>query len=261
MLFSYSEESAMHQWTWKLVVLATILSLPVTQASAGWMDQVGGMINSVGKTKPSASMPSITALGNSDMVAGLKDALRVGSERVVTRLGKTDGFNADKKIHIPLPDSLKTVKSALEPVGMGGMLDDLELRLNRAAEAGTPKAKRIFGKAIQSMNFDDAKKILQGPDDAATRYFKGKMSKPLAAEMRPIIEKTLQQTGAVHAYDNVIGKYRSLPFMPDVKANLTQHVLDLGLAGIFRYMAEEETAIRHNPAKRTTELLRKVFSN
>jgi len=205
------------------------------------------------------ALPSVSGLSNSDMISGLKDALRVGSERVVGQLGKTDGFNADPKIHIPLPENLQSVKSALSAVGMGSMMDDLEVRLNRAAEAATPKAKRIFGNAIKSMNFDDAKKILNGPDDAATQYFKGKMTSPLSDEMRPIVKKALNQAGAVQAYDNVMGKYQSLPFMPDVKANLTQHVVTLGLAGIFHYMAQEEAAIRKNPVKRTTSILKKVF--
>jgi len=244
---------------WKTAMIATALLLPVT-ASAGWMDQVGGMLGNVSGGKTSAtSLPAVAGLSNSDMIAGLKDALRVGSENVVGRLGKTDGFNADPKIHIPLPESMQTVKSALSAVGMGSMMDDLELRLNRAAEMATPKAKRIFGDAIKSMNFADAKKILSGPDDAATRYFKGKMSAPLSDEMRPIVNKALNQAGAVQAYDSVMGKYQSLPFMPDVKANLTQHVVRLGLAGIFSYMAEEEAAIRKSPVKRTTSILKKVF--
>jgi hypothetical protein len=86
------------------------------------------------------------------------------------------------------------------------------------------------------------------------------MTAPLADEMRPIVKKALSQAGAVQAYDNVMGKYQSLPFMPDVKANLTQHVVELGLSGIFHYMAEEEAAIRKNPVKRTTDILKKVFS-
>jgi len=139
-------------------------------------------------------------------------------------------------------------------------MDDLELRLNRAAEAATPKAKRIFGDSIKAMNFADARKILNGPNDAATQYFKAKMSTPLANEMRPIVAQALNQAGAVQAYDNVMGQYQSLPFVPDVKANLTQHVLDLGLSGIFLYMAKEEAAIRKNPVKRTTDILQKVFS-
>jgi len=245
----------------KPIIIAAALLFPVSQASAGWMDQVGSLLNNAGGGgKPvAASMPSINALSNSDMIAGLKDALRVGSENVVGRLGKTDGFNSDPKIHIPLPDSLQTVKSTLSAVGMGGLMDDLELKLNRAAEAATPKAKRIFANAIRDMSFDDARKILSGPNDAATQYFKGKMSVPLADEMRPIVKKALNQAGAVQAYDAVMGKYTSMPFMPDVKANLTRHVLDLGLAGIFRYMTDEEAAIRQNPVKRTTSILKKVF--
>jgi len=157
---------------WKLIIIAAALLFPVSQASAGWMDQIGSMLNDAGGGKPVAtSMPSINALSNSDMIAGLKDALRVGSENVVGRLGKTDGFNSDPKIHIPLPDSLQTVKSTLAAVGMGGLMDDLELKLNRAAEAATPKAKRIFANAIRDMSFDDARKILSGPNDAATQYF------------------------------------------------------------------------------------------
>jgi len=250
----------MKSMNWKTAVIAAALLLPAATASAGWMDQIGGILNNASGGKSTATaMPSVAALSHSDMIAGLKDALRVGSERVVGQLGKTDGFNADPKIHIPLPENLQTVKSALSAVGMGSMMDDLEVRLNRAAETATPKAKRIFGNAIRSMSFSDAKKILTGPNDAATQYFKGQMSAPLSDEMRPIVKKALSQAGAIQAYDNVMGKYQSLPFMPDVKANLTQHVVQLGLSGIFHYMAEEEAAIRQNPVKRTTSILKKVF--
>ena len=54
--------------------------------------------------------------------------------------------------------------------------------------------------------------------------------------------------------------YSDLPFAPDVKANLTDHVLDKSIEGVFYYMAVEEKAIRQDPAKRTTELMQKVFS-
>ncbi|NWF36117.1 DUF4197 domain-containing protein [Mariprofundus sp. KV] len=240
-------------------LFATTL-LITTPATAGWMDQLGGAVDTYNKATQGSTATATASLTNSDMIAGLKDALRVGSEQVVGQLSKNDGFNSDPKIHIPLPESMQHVKSALSAVGMGYMMDDLELKLNRAAEVATPKAKRIFADSIKAMTIDDAKNILSGPDDAATQYFKGKMSKPLSAEMRPIVQSALNEAGAVQAYDSVMGEYSSLPFVPDVKANLTQHVLDLGLQGIFLYMAEEEAAIRKNPAKRTTDILRKVFS-
>ncbi|MDX8395232.1 MAG: DUF4197 domain-containing protein [Mariprofundaceae bacterium] len=244
-----------------MMVLAGLLCVP-NLAMAGWMDQLGGMLEqSTGNKNPIQSNKTLTKLSHSEIDAGLKDALRVGSEKVVSQLSKKDGFNKDSQIHIPLPKNLQTVKSALGRMGMGSMMNDLELRLNRAAEAATPKAKKIFGHAIKAMTITDAEKILKGPDDAATQYFKGKMSKPLADEMRPMIQQALKKAGAIKAYDSVMGQYQSLPFMPDVKANLTRHVLDFGLKGVFHYMAVEEKEIRKNPVKRTTQILKKVFGS
>ncbi|NIA19893.1 MAG: DUF4197 family protein [Xanthomonadaceae bacterium] len=226
-------------------------------SAADWLKKGKDLLGGSGLS--SGGSAASKALSTDEIGSGLKEALRVGSERVVAQLGKTDGFNADPQIHIPLPENLKKVQSALNKVGMSSMVDDLELRLNRAAEAATPKAKKLFGDAIKEMTMDDAKAIYQGPDDAATSYFKGKMSKPLAEEMKPIVEKSLDEVGAIQSYDKVMSKYKSLPFVPDAKADLTNHVLDKGMDGIFYYIAKEEAAIRQNPVKRTTELLQRVF--
>jgi hypothetical protein len=203
--------------------------------------------------------PGTSATDTNQVAAGLKEALRVGSDTVVSQLGAPDGFNADPAIHIPLPDTLKNVQSALKPLGMAHLLDDLELKLNRAAEQATPKAKSLFLGAIEGMTLDDVMGIYKGPDDAATRYFQKKMSPQLAEKMKPIVDQALAQAGAVQAYDNAMGQYRQLPFVPDVKADLTGYVVDQGMNGIFHYLALEEAAIRQNPAKRTTELLQTVF--
>ena len=144
---------------------------------------------------------------------------------------------------------------------MSSYMDDLELRLNRAAEKATPKAKKLFYQAITEMTMDDARSIYKGPDDAATRYFQSKMSKPLAKAMYPIVDKSLSEVGAVRSYDKLIGKYRSIPFVPDVKTDLTNHVIKKGMKGIFHYLAREEAAIRRDPAKRTTVLLKRVFGS
>jgi hypothetical protein len=85
------------------------------------------------------------------------------------------------------------------------------------------------------------------------------MTPPLAREMQPVVDQSLAEVGAVQAYDNVMGEYRTIPFVPDVKADLTSYVVEKGMDGIFHYIAVEEAAIRQNPAKRTTELLQRVF--
>jgi hypothetical protein len=200
-----------------------------------------------------------SGLSEGEVGSGLKEALRVGTARVVDQLGAADGFNADPVAHIPLPESLSKVQSALDTVGMSSLLDDLELKMNRAAEAATPKAKEIFWSSIQQLTLDDAMGIYNGPEDAATQYFKGKTSGQLRDAFRPIIESALAETGAVAAFDKTMSSYQNIPFVPDVKANLTEHVLDGGLAGIFHYLAGEEASIRQDPAARTTDLLKKVF--
>jgi hypothetical protein len=110
---------------------------------------------------------------------------------VVGTLGASDGFNKSTDVHIPLPDTLRNVQSMLNKVGMGGLGNDLELKLNRAAEAAVPKAKTLFGNAISEMSIDDARKILNGLKDTATQYFKSKMSSRLAGEMKPIVNQQL----------------------------------------------------------------------
>ena len=74
-----------------------------------------------------------------------------------------------------------------------------------------------------------------------------------------MVDQALDQVGAIASYDKLMGQYRDLPFVPDVKANLSDHTVKLALSGLLHYLAKEEAAIRQNPAKRTTELLTKVF--
>jgi hypothetical protein len=215
-----------------------------------------------GGTTPSTTGSSVlgtSALSNPDIISGLKEALRVGSDNVVARLGRSGGFSDDAAVHIPLPDSLREAQSLLGRFGMSGLFDDLELRLNRAAEAATPKTKELFWKAIQGMSLDDAREIYDGPKDAATRYFQSKMTPELSTAMRPVVDASLADVGAIQAYDNAMAEYRKLPMVPDVKANLTEHVVEKGLDGIFHYLAQEEAAIRTNPVAQTTDLLKRVF--
>ncbi len=233
-------------------LLLMLLPRPLS-AQTDWMKMGQELLGTAAKS------PGATVTDPTQVAAGLKEALRVGSDTVVSQLGQTDGFNADPAIHIPLPKSFKSVQSALKPLGMSPLLDDLELRLNRAAEQATPQAKTLFLAAIEGMTLDDVMGIYNGPQDAATRYFQKKMSPQLATQMQPIVEQALNQAGAVQAYDNVMGQYRAVPFVPDVKADLTGYVVEQGMNGMFHYLAREEAAIRQNPAKRTTELLQEVF--
>ena len=224
-----------------------------TEANSGLLEQGTKLLG----TLPQKQRQSDLSVG--DMSSAFKEALHIGSERVVGQLGRPNGFNADQAVHIPLPAQLNTVKTILSQAGMSGLLDDLELKMNRAAEAATPQAKKLFWQAISQMTFADVKTIYNGPQDSATRYFHNKLSPALTKEMTPIVHSSLSDVGAVRAYDGVMGQYQAMPFVPDAKANLTQHVTDKAISGIFYYLGKEEAAIRQNPARQTTDLLKRVF--
>ena len=240
-----------------LAVLMVSLLLPQTvTGQLDWLNKGREVLESV--TKSGDQQPAST-LTRAEIVEGLKEALRVGSSRVVEQVGTVDGYYQDPQIHIPLPDNLQKVRSALKTVGMSGLMDDLEVQLNRAAEQAAGQAKPLFMEAISTMTIEDAMQIYRGPDDAATRYFEKRMSEPLAEEMRPIVAESLQEVGAVQTYDAAVGRYKALPFVPDMQADLTGYVIERGMAGMFHYLAKEEAAIRSDPVRRTTDILQKVF--
>ncbi|MEJ2114480.1 MAG: DUF4197 domain-containing protein [Gammaproteobacteria bacterium] len=239
----------------KLLAIIFCAFIFVGALHAGWFDKAKELLN-----ESEVSSSTTSKLTDAEVSLGLKEALRVGSDLVVSQLGATDGFNADPSIHIPLPNSLQKVQSTLEKVGMSGLLDDLETRLNRAAEIATPKAKELFLNTISAMTLDDAQNILAGKNDAATRYFQSKMTPDLVKEFTPIVNDSLAEAGAIKSYDNAIGQYKKLPLVPDAQANLSSYVVEKGMDGIFHYLALEEAKIRTNPIARTTDLLKKVFA-
>lgn len=147
----------------------------------------------------------------------------------------------------------------LKKIGLSDQIDDLKLKMNQAAETAVPIAKDLFIKSIRDMTFDDVRTIYQGEGDSATQYFKTKMTASLTEKMQPIVAESLAEVGAIQALNQVMNKYQDIPFVSSVNPNLTDYVVEKGIDGVFYYLAEQEAAIRQNPAKQSTELLKKVF--
>jgi hypothetical protein len=190
---------------------------------------------------------------------GLKEALRVGTDKAVLRTGKKDGYFGNKLIKILLPDSLKPVEQGLRAVGYGPKVDELVLSMNRAAEKAAPFAKDIFVNAITSMTFEDATKILRGGDTSATDFFKRKTSGNLYKAFRPVVDDSMNQIGTVQKYNEVVAGADSIPFVKKESLDIGHYVTDKALDGLFVIVADEERQIRKNPAARVTSLLKDVF--
>jgi len=203
------------------------------------------------------------ALTATEVAFGLKAALDNGVGNALSNLGVIDGFLGNNLVRIPLPKLLQDVQSYLAPIGADGLLVELQTQLNRGAEKAAPVAKDIFLGAVKDLTITDAFDILRGPDTAATEYLRGRTSSKLGQLFAPIMEDGLNQTGALRLVDDVSSQLRSVPFAPNLSANartdLINHGVDYGLKGVFHFIGEEEKAIRANPAKRTSAILRRVF--
>ncbi len=80
------------------------------------------------------------------------------------------GFNGDPAVHIPLPESLKQAQATMRRFAMAGLLDKLELKLNRAAERAAPKARRLFLDAVAQMTLTRIPQITCRFEDVFGRF-------------------------------------------------------------------------------------------
>lgn len=206
-----------------------------------------------------AEAATVSELSNAEAAKGLKEALVQGANTAVAKLGAEDGFLGNPQVKIPLPNSLKKAERTMRILGMGKQADELVLRMNRAAEAAVPEAKTLLVDAVKKMSVQDAKDILTGGDDAATQYFKKVTSASMAQKFLPIVKKATQDVALAQQYNKFAEMGSNYGIVKKDQANLEQYVTQKTLDGVYLMMAEEEKAIRENPAKVGSSLIKKVF--
>ncbi|HAO45444.1 MAG TPA: DUF4197 domain-containing protein [Ferruginibacter sp.] len=197
-------------------------------------------------------------LSNEDIISGLKDALRVGTDSSTKKLGSMDGFFKDAAIKILMPEEAKKVEKTLRNFGMGSLVDKAVLSMNRAAEDAASGVGNIFWDAIKGMSISDGLKILRGGDFAATDYLKSVTTKQLTEKFRPVIETSLVKMDATKYWKDVFTAYNR--FSKDqVNTDLTAYVTERALSGLFYNIGLQEQKIRKDPAAQVTDILKKVF--
>jgi hypothetical protein len=209
---------------------------------------------------PLAAWPlSIADLSRADAAGGLKEALTQGAVRAVGTLGRADGFLGDPRVRIPLPDGLRRVERMMRTIGMGHQADALITSMNRAAEAAVPEAKGLLVDAIRQMSVADAKAILTGGDDAATRYFRDRTSGELARRFLPVVRRETGRLQLAQQYDRLAAQGAQLGLVKPQDATIDQYVTRKALDGLFALIADEERAIREDPAAAAGGLARRAF--
>lgn len=205
-----------------------------------------------------ASAINLGSLTSTQISSGLKEALSLGVNEGVKKLGVTDGFLKNEAVKILMPEKLRKIDTTLRSLGMGSLADQGVKLLNRAAEDAVTEAAPIFTKAITSMTITDAKNILLGSDNAATTYLQTKTQTQLFTAFQPKVKASLGKVGADKVWTNLISKYNTLTGQA-VSTDLNEYVTNEAINGVFKMVAEKESGIRNNSVMRTTSLLQKVF--
>lgn len=205
-------------------------------------------------------LPGNTGLTNEEIASGLREALDKGIEKQVSTLSMENGFFKNDLVKIGLPDELQKVDKTLRNIGLGSLADEGLKVLNRAAEDAVKEATPIFVDAVKGITFTDAKNILMGSDNAATRYLEKATADPLYQKFNPVIKSSFTKVGADAVWKNLITKYNALPLVEKVNPDLTDYVTQEALNGVYTMISLEEKAIREKVSERTTMLLKRVFA-
>jgi hypothetical protein len=250
----------------KSIAVLIVFSFGIISVShAGWRDWLDSVVGGDDKSSATSEKPatsSIASLSQDDVIKGLKEALSKGTDYAVGYLGKENGFLNDARVKIPMPENMRKIESTLRKLGAEKYADEFVATMNHAAEKAVVEATPVFSNAIKSMSVEDGMKILKGPNDAATSYFRDKTHAQLSEKMLPITRQATNKAGVTSAYKTMVDKLgfaRSL--LGDDMVDIDQYVTRKALDGLFLMIAEEEKKIRENPVARTTDILKKVFSS
>lgn len=198
-------------------------------------------------------------LSQGESVAGLREALLRGATAAVGQLGKHDGFFANPRVRIPLPESLQKIERGLRLLGLGGQADALVETMNRAAEVAVVEARPLLVNAVRQMTVSDARSILGGPEDAATQYFRRSTGEALAQRFLPVVRQATAQVQVAGQYNKLAKRAATFGLLDSRDADLDQYITDRALDGLFLLIADEERAIRRDPVATGSQLLKKVF--
>lgn len=209
-----------------------------------------------------AQLPALSKLTESEASEGVKGALSQGIEKAVAQLNKTDGFFGSEFYKILLPAEVQKAEPKIRAIGLGNQLDKAVLQINRGAEDAIGAAKPIFIDAVKQMTITDALSLLQGEEGSVTKFFKEKTGSALVNAFTPVVKNSLDKVEATAYYDDIVNGYNKIPFTKNkLNPDLTSYVVGKAIDALFDQISKEETAIRKNPASRTTDILKKTFGN
>jgi len=219
--------------------------------------------------------PAGVPLTEDEVVSGLKEALSLGAKNSAEKLSVEDGYYGDAAVKILLPDEAKTIIDNISKIPGGEQLiEDVILRINRAAEDAAKEVAPIFVNSITQMTVRDAFNILKGADNAATSYLRATTYDDLYSLYKPKIQSSTEKDiianiSARDSWNALTGKWNSvansvagkIAGLKPVNTDLDDYLTTRALYGMFTKVEKEELKIRKEVSARVTPLLKRVFGS
>lgn len=235
----------------RLIIIAAIAITPISvNAQVG--DIIRGVVNGGSNQNPNN-------LSNADIIGGLKEALEIGAKNSSTKASAVDGFFKNPLIKIPFPPEAKKVETLAKQWGMTTQVNKFVLTMNRAAETAAKDAAPIFINAVKALTINDGLTILNGGDDAATKYLRGKTETDLTVKFKPVVKAAINKVQLTKYWNPIVTRYNKIPGVVKQNPNLDDYITGKAIDGLFKLIAIEEGKIRKDPMAQVTSLLQKVF--
>ncbi len=265
----------------KKILIVSAIMLSTTISFAFDLGSIAkGVVDNISKPSTTNTTTTNSSLNNDTISSGLKEALKNGVNFAVKELGTKDGYLNNSLVKIPLPDNLAKAETIIRKVGGDEVANNLIISMNKAATTAAPKTANIFLEAINKMSLSDAQKILAGDKTAATSYFKENTNESLKKMISPIIKESMKENQVAQYYETANSFYKSnvssyvenssamnlaknfgvdsyIPSSSD--KSLDEYVTEKAIDGLFKMIAQKESAIRQNPIEQTTSILKQVF--
>lgn len=227
-------------------------------------------MNQIASNLPQSTTGTTTTSTNSnsgnisqaEAITGIKQALNNGLQNSIKTLSASNGFYGDALVKILMPQEAQKVEQVLRSAGMGKLVDNFVMSLNRAAESAVKEAAPVFVNSLSQMTVTDAFNILLGSQqDAATSFFKRTTSATLTQKFSPIVESALGKNNVSTYWTQLTSAYNALPLSGNkVQTDLNAYVTQKAIDGLFLKIAGEELKIRQNiGGSRNTGVLQSVF--
>lgn len=214
-------------------------------------------------------------LTESEVISGLKEALITGAKNSAQQLAAENGYYGDEVIKIFLPDEAKVIMDNISRIPGGDKLvEDVILRINRAAEDAAKEVAPIFINSVRQMTIKDAFNILKGADNEATRYLRSTTYNELYALYKPKIQvstekKIIGNISTKDSWNALTGKWNSiansvagkLTNLKPVETDLDDYLTSRALDGMFMKVEIEELKIRKDVSARVSPILQRVFGS